>query len=324
MARKPSGGERRLDYRDESQLSLAQALLDGAELRKQSLCEGLYSDMSEGSFHKTFKRDRDALADQGIYVVERRDGTAKRWRLDRRRTLANLGAIADDDARALAVLLRAAASDPAYAAGGALGQAAARIGRELGEPEQANSAPCSPETLAVVTDSLRRHLPCELIYRSLADEEPTRRLMRPYGLFELAGSTYLVGLRERGGTEPAVRTLNLGRVDSANLRPDLPGYSVPDGFSVEDYRLLPFEIGDERPYRASFRVPREAFASFARAVRRRGELSRKRGGSADYLVHVRDTSVAAAWAVEVGAIPLAPRPLVSAWTGLLEEVDAHE
>lgn len=324
--RKRKDSARTLGYRDEARMRMAYEFMEGGVFGASEIAKRHYQNVAPSSFHKTFKRDREKLEEQGIYLKETANGTAKYWSLDKERSLAKLDASGDEDARCVAVLLEAMADQVAGEEGARLGQAAARIGRMSvgGTALEGRARDCKPEVFAAVTDAWRNRTRCRMLYQSLTDEEPRWRTLSVYGLFEIGSQVYAVGLREREGASPEMRTLNLGRAHEVESVGEKGAYSVPDDFDISEWRLLPFEIGSEEAYEATMYVPRAATGTFREQARRRGWSHRRQGGSIEWHVTVRNTEQAAMWAVEVGAIPTAPHALVDAWKSLLEEARHHD
>lgn len=286
-----------------------------------------YHDVAPSSFHKTFKRDRADLEDEGIHLVESCQGQSKDWSLDRDRTCADTSALdgllgdgikGDEAARVIATLMRPVATSASVMSPD-LGQAVARMGRDTcAGPREAPASPpgCNEEVLATVTQGLRRHRPLLMQYQALADGRPLDRVVCPWGLFQLNGCVYLVCESRREGRDPGVRTYNLARATHAELLEEANAYEIPSDFSVSDYRLLPFEIGDDC-VRARMYVTREQAPSFEKAIRKRGHLELRQGGSRIWTVTVRDVARAAAWAIEQGVTPLEPDAVVEDWERLL-------
>lgn len=314
------GGSRR-PARDQVQCRLAVDLLSGEHLSSETVRRRYYQDLSDASFHKTFKRDRAALESEGIWTTERSRGVSKSWELDSGRSLADTGSLSAEDAVVAATLLRTAADDPAVPSHGILGEAVARIGLgPCSDPAQASRpAPEPSPALPAILDGMRLRRPVALTYQSLSDDAGARRVMQVWGLFSIGNATYAVGPRTKAGAEDAMRTYNLSRATSAKVLADEPTYDVPDDFRVSDWRLLPFEIGDDM-VDATFHIPRMVMGGFRRAARRRGTVVANEDGSATWKICVRDVPACARWAVAEGIYPLEPRPVVSAWEGLLGEV----
>lgn len=311
--------DRHLGHRDALRARLALDLVDGSALTAQQVRGRYYAGVSASSFHKTFKRDRDALAAEGIHLIEEPLGTAKIWKLDRKRSLARLSAIADEEARVAATLLRPLVDNGGTSDRSELGCAVARIGRTVDNallPKTERS--CSRQVLSAVAEGLKTRRPCELAYTAAGEQAPRTRTLLTYGIFELGGNVYAVGLRRREGTPDALRTLNLGRASQALVRSDQSRYDIPPDFDVNDYRLLPFELGDEEPTLAQIYISRSCAAAFKEQARKRGRQHSKQGGAIDWAIEVRNTQACASWCVEVGALPISPRPLVSAWEQLLK------
>lgn len=327
--RKRKDSARTLGYRDEARLRMAYEFMEGGVFGASEIAGRHYQNVAPSSFHKTFKRDREKLEEQGIYLKESANGTAKYWSLDKERSLAKLDASGDEDARCVAVLLEAMADQVADEEGARLGQAAARIGRMSvdGIVPERQGRECDPDVFAAVTDAWRNRTRCQMLYQSLSDEVAKWRTMSVYGLFEISPQVYAVGLRELEGEEPAMRTYRLDRVKGVRTIGEKGTYSVPEGFDISDWRLLPFEIPvkghEEEPYEATMLVPRASRETFREQARRRGWSHNRQGGTIEWHIEVKDTKGAASWAVEVGAIPIVPRRLVDAWKSLLEEARHH-
>lgn len=306
--------------RDQVQCRLAVDLLGGERLSSETVRHRYYQDLSDASFHKTFKRDRAALESEGIWTIERAQGVSKTWELDGGRSLADVGALGAEDSLVAATLLRVAASDPSVPNHGSLGEAVARIG--LGSctgPAQAiHRAPEPSPVLAAVLECLRCRRPVAMTYQSLSDDTGVRRVMRVWGLFSIGATTYAVGPRAKPGAKDAVRTYNLSRATSAEVLFDEPSYEAPADFRASDWRLLPFEIGNES-VEATFFVPAVAAGSFRRAARRRGNIVEVEGSSLVWNICVRDVPACARWAVAEGIYPLGPSRITDAWEDLLEE-----
>lgn len=304
-------------HRDDVRLRLAVDLMNGATLSTELLAERYYASMSPSSFHKTFKRDREALEEQGIHLAMRADGRKKLWTLDRERTVARPSEVGEDAGRALQLLLQPLVGQTAAADARELAFALARIGRKPPVLQQGEPNP-SGKIYRTLLEAFEERRPCAIAYRSLLDDASIERVIRPYGFFELGSSTYVVALRSRQGASNEIRTLNLGRVRRARLLADNPPYEIPQGFDVADYRLLPFEIG-EHPQTVRFVIPLPQAPSFREAVRRRGTVEERENGSLIWTGKSCDHATAARWAIERGAIPVAPSSLVEVWKRILEE-----
>ena len=318
--RKPKARETKV-RRDVLRCRLALDLMAGSQISAATIRERYYKDVTDASFHKTFKRDRQALELQGIYLLERNQGPAKMWSLDTTRTFASATLVSPAETRQLAAMLRPLVTDPANPCPHDLGCAISRM--SLGTGSVASGASqahmdCDPAIVAEVAAAIHLRRPVLLSYQSLADKQPVQRELHGWGLFALGGSMYVVGARGRAGQPDAIRTYNLARAVAARVASDATSYEIPEDFSVEDWRLLPFEIGTQPACLATMYVPRTQAPAFLEAARKRGEIIRKQGGSIEWNVMVRDTMAAARWAIEVGIIPLSPSALVETWESLIK------
>lgn len=315
-------GMRKPVRRDVLRCHIALDVLAEPSIPTERLVERYYATTSTSSLYKTLARDREALAEEGIHLTATSKGTSKVWSADRARTLA-AGGLSDDDARGVQQALRPLISqeDPSGAA--ELGRALVRLGRDLSGNGLPQHDVASPEALGAIATALGVRKPCELDYQALGDARGVTRILLPYGIFELAGATYVVGLRRKHGFEDAVRTLNLDRVRSARVLSDEPAYEIPADFRIEDYRLLPFEMGDGPATAATFFVPKAQVVPFRAEARRRGRVSARGGGALTWSITVRDIARAASWAPIAGVIPLDPPELVAAWRHVLEGVAAN-
>lgn len=311
-----------LGHRDYTRCCLALDFMGGAQISSETLMQRYYQGLSSESFHKTFKRDRQELEKEGLFLVEHKDGTQKRWSLDKERSLASIGDFDSVERRTVAILLRAYSNSPELGNTNNLGACIARIGQDSCAGLQqlpATKLLCKKDILQKVTESLALKKPLEIDYKSLRDERAVKRTLQPWGIFSLGKHVYVVGLRTLGGKTDAVRTLNLERIAKAKILKDEASYEIPSGFEVEDYRLMPFEIGAEDEQTAVFHVDKSSIDEVKNAVRQRGHLEVLPNGNARWTIAIYDTLAAAQWAVEVGVIPKAPEALVKAWRALNKE-----
>lgn len=318
-------GPRKVVGRDVVRCHIALDALTEPSVPTERLIRRYYSSTSAASLYKTLARDREALAGEGIHLVSTTRSTAKLWSVDRTRTLAG-HELAADEARCVQQALRpligrVEGGDPAE-----LGRALVRVGRDLSNhagprPNQDDKAPAA---LSVVTRALGMRRPCELDYQAVGEGEAVTRILLPYGVFRLAGHTYVVGLRRRRGANDAVRTLNLARATAGRVLVDEDRYEIPQDFRIEDYRLLPFEIGRGEGVVATFFVPKAQVSAFRAEARRRGKAKGRGGGSLTWTIVVRDIERAARWAPVAGVIPLDPPALVDTWSNLLGKAAGHD
>lgn len=297
-------------------------LLKTKRVSSEEFARRYYTSLSSESFHKTFKRDREALAAEGIYLTEHKEGSSKMWSLDREKSLAAVSDLAETDRLVNALLLRAAQTNPAARQQNALGAAIARIGQtsSAGTRSLPELPPlCNKDILTLVTEAFEKRVSVKIEYKSAADTKAHARILRPYGLFSLGRSVYVVGLRSQEGMQDEVRTYNLERISKASLLGELPTYLVPSDFSIEDYRLLPFEIGDETPQTLEVHVEASNQDYFASLVGKRGTFEENSDGSCVWKASLCNSAAAARWAIEVDVIPLAPQSVTTIWASIIKE-----
>lgn len=315
-----------LHSRDYIRCCLAIDFLNEPQISSKKLRERYYNTVTPDSFHRTFKRDRVALEEAGLYLIEKKDGASKLWSLDKGASLANLGQISDTERRTIALLLRAYLTNPELDEMGTIGACIARIGQDscAGLQQLPATEPlCQKEVLQKVGEAYRLRKPLRISYQSLQDASPVERTIQPWGIFSLGRNVYVVGLRSRKGSEDSLRTLNLERIKKAEIIDGASTFEIPADFSVQDYRLLPFEIGPDE-VSASFYVDPIHASEFSSLVGKRGEFVSAKDGTTLWKVVVKDVLLAASWAIENGVLPTSPKQLIDAWQQLNEEVLGDE
>lgn len=321
--------------RDYQRCCMALDLMSSTQLSSETIKRRYYQDVAESSFHKTFSRDRKELETEGLYLIERKQGSHKYWSVDKQRSFAsvntqgsatNTNQISLEECGVIAAILRGSLQSPNTADVNALGTAAARIGCGSGGSLQelpAQELLCDNRVLQRVVEGINTKTPLTLSYKSLADTAAQIRVLQPWGMFVLGQHVYVVGLRKRNGQEDAIRTLNLERVETVELLEGEPSFEVPASFSVADYRLLPFEIGNNKQQLASFFVAATQIDDFKATARKRGTFTYRKDGTAIWSCPIKNIDEAVRWALEVGVAPLSPTELTQAWTLCNEEV-LHE
>lgn len=320
MKRTSSVKGKKLGHREFMRCYLALHLLDVSQIDSKSLQEKYYGDLSDESFYNTFRRDRKELEKEGIYLTETKQGSKKIWSIDESKTLADTKKITELERRSAAILLRAAQKGMQTFQQNNLGAAIARIGQmnaEGIEQLEALAPDCKPEILSLINEALHRHLPISAKYKSLKDTRAKERILKPYGVFSIDRDIYVVGLRAREGAEESIRTFNLKRINSAKLLTKEPAYAIPKDFSVEDYRYLPFEIGDEPTQTMKVFVEAAQLADFKPLIGKRDSFSETQDGLI-WQNYMRDTKAAVNWCIEADVIPIAPPSLVDAWTSCIK------
>lgn len=279
--------------------------------------------LKKSSFHRSFSRDRKELEKEGLYLKERKDGSSKFWSVDEERSYANTGNLTENDRLVVARLLQIAMTNPELGSPHTLGACIAKIGQDgcvnqlQADDEKKNY---NTETLKVLAEALQERKPIKISYKSLKERKASTRILQPWGMFSVGKDMYVVGPRETEGKQTAMRTYNLARIKNAKILQGEPSYSIAPDFSINDYRLLPFEIGDAKPINLTFYVDAAHVDEFTLNARKRGTITHKPDGSARWSGTMKDIDTAARWALEVGAIPLEPQSLIDAWVAINEEV----
>lgn len=278
-----------------------------------------YPGLSADSFRRAFSRDRELLAACGVTIVERRQGVGESlWAADEEASFARGAELAPTDASALELACRPLVDDPSFPLADELRLALAKLSRAFSETLTLVRAPGdgASRDLETLRGCLARGIAVRAVYVN-ARGRRSERTLAPYGFFSLRGSLYLVAERldDEGGQTGAIRTYRVDRFEGA--RPvDGMRFSVPDDFSVGDWRRLPFQMGPSA-YTARLAVPDEREADVRRAAGAQGDFARVDGRLA-WEVDVSDEPAAASWAVAMGVRPVAPASLVRAWRSTLE------
>ena len=301
-----------------------------APVPTSAINDRFYADLSEDNRRKTFSRDRGLLADIGFLVREAGSrplpggGTEKLWEADEEANFAHgveLGAL---EAVALDVACQPLLEDPGFMLGGALRRALAKIDRTYGNAEQAieTNAPQVDAVATTLQGCIEEGVAAKLRYRD-AEGRESERLFAPLGTFSLREHAYAVGDMVLEGN--ARRVLRLDRIQSIE-RTDRR-HDAPAGFDVNDYRKLPFQIG-ETLLEGVFLVPEDRAGYLRRESLGKGSFTREPsvdGGSGPLTWRVDVSSIddAACWAVAHGIRPLEPESLAEAWARCLEGVIEH-
>ena len=294
-------------------------------LSSSEIARDHYPGLSPDSFRRAFARDREMLADCGVSVVERRrGGDESLWEADEGLSFARGAELDPTDAAALELACRPLVADPSFPLASDLRLALAKVSRAFSETLAVGRVrtPGASRALGTLRTCLTKGIAAQVTYVD-ARGSRSERTLAPYGFFGLRGCLYLVAARlDEGGTpvEESIRTYRVDRFSDA--RP-LEGthFSVPDDFSVEDWRRLPFQIGGEKTD-VTFLVPAEREQDVRRASLGQGSFVKKDGGL-HWSVGACSIDEAASWAVAEGVFPVFPKALVDAWTAKLEGVVSH-
>lgn len=310
-----------LGHRDRQRTGLAHKLIGGKRLDSEDIRQLFYDDVASSSFHRTYKRDREALEAEGLILTETRSGTAKAFGLAGDVLVEGVTKSQDESFVALGTMMRPLVEDSSTPDQYALGSAITRIALSTcGGPAPAESTKlnCDPEVLHTCATAMQQRKPVIISYKSLEDQAADDRILRPYGIFTLEGNVYVIGERSKDGEADAVRTYNLSRADRAQIRQDAPTYQIPEGFDLSDWPLKPFEIGGGVP--VTVYACRDKASALKANAPKRGKVITKQGGAAEWHGIASDLRAAASWCVQYGFLPLEPEQFVSEWQSLLEEV----
>lgn len=324
------GGHVKLTKDDEKARRICSLALEFMNARapvpSEAIAAAFYPDLSPDSFRRAFARDRRMLEECGIAVEERPSpGSSSSWAVDEGRSFARGAELDAVDALALEVACRPLLDEAGFPLSCDLRFALAKLNRAFAETDP--SAPAGParresRQLAALRSCLVSQRAARVTYVDASGVE-SRRLLAPYGFFELRGVLYLVAARLDDGGSPiegGIRTYRVERFSSVEEAGE-HAFEVPEGFDVASWRRLPFQMGPTVAT-ALFEVPEESADELVRATLGQGELARK-GNALLWSVPTSSLEAAASWAVAHGLHPRAPQGLVSAWRHVLEGVLEH-
>ncbi len=273
--------------------------------------EVFYADLKPEAQKKQFYRDRESLEEAGLYIKKTSDNL---WQVDEGRSYASGAELTPSEAIALDLACQPLLEDEGFAPASELRFALAKIDRTFGDAERAVET--RTETKSRVVKTLEACLAnshvARISYRG-ATGATTERDFAPMGIFSLRGHGYMVGEDPAKPEGDRMRTLRLDRVLRA--RETKQGFAVPDGFDVDEYRRLPFQIGSCSA-EVSFFVPTDGLPAETLGK----GIVREDDGTGRLVWSVPASSIedAACWAVAQGLAPAAPAELVDAWRGCLE------
>lgn len=291
-------------------------------LRSSEIARAHYPGLSADSFRRAFSRDRSVLASCGVVVVERRvPGEESLWEADRARSFARGAELSATEAATLELACRPLADDPTFPLADDLRLALAKVSRAFSESlAVGRRRELAPSRILETLCACLSGQTAALATYVDAQGRTSERTLAPYGFFGLRGNLYLVAAQvsDDGSVRPGrTRTYRVDRFAAARA---LKGtsFSIPEDFSVADWRRLPFQMG-ATVCEARFLVDEGRLAEVRRAAGSQGFFGQE-GGNAVWTVDISDIPAAASWAVAMGIRPVAPEPLVGAWRGVLEGV----
>ena len=268
-----------------------------------------FADLSPEAARKGLSRAKDALAACGLIISEHRTKDGAAWSVDPACYPEDTGT--PKDTLLIHLLAEPLLSDSGFPHRTDLRFALMKLG----------SAPAFAGVVPnmVVSHAFETVLACldesrlvELNYTDARGNE-SHRTVAPLGLFDLRGHSYLVCSMGDVDNPSTYRTLRCDRISNAS-RTNV-SFVPPADFDVNDYRLLPFQLG---PAVATcmFRLPSGDNARFVEATLGEGRLY-ERDGAYYWDVSASDLHDAAAWAIAHNLRPMEPPELVDTWRELL-------
>lgn len=178
--------------------------------------------------------------------------------------------------------------------------------------------------LNAVLDGITRRKTIKFSYRSLNADEPSGRIVSPYGLFNREGAWYVVGLCKYRGE---VRSFKFDRIESKvevnSKNPHKPDYEVPPDFDLRKEACWewPLALGEE-DVKACVRFKEPLASSFSGTGMMIDDVSVKSDGCVEVTYIVGDPEEFVNWIFEFGenARILYPEELVKMARRLLWEV----
>ncbi len=309
-------------------LATLELMLSNADrpLASSKIKSELWPDSPKDSFTRAFSRDRDTLANMGIYIVKAGGVGEATWEIDAEKTYRGGAVLNPEEARVINVICQPFVAQPGFLYANELRFALAKIDKQFGEGE--NAVDGAQASVTNISDTLlrcqeQRHL-AEIDYTNARDERSTR-LVAPFSFYTCRKKAYMVAARAEldENSEKVVElfkkpgTYLLDRVNSATEKPKM-SFEIPAEHLDKDWKLLPFQIG-KTPVTATFHVDAEKIRDFKPETEDKGTWAEVVDG-AEWTVEVRDYTAAASWAIAKGVRPVSPSELVEEWKNLLEGV----
>ena len=285
-------------------LALAMDLMSAsAPVPVPRLRERHFSGLKDEAARKKLARARETLESCGLIIVQTRKNGTLTWSVDPR--CYPQGALEPTDTELVRLLTSPLLGDEGFAHRGDLRLALMKLGVS---PAGNDTAVEDNHVLETLRFCLGSHRMVELDYEDVAGNE-THRRVAPLGLFDLRGHTYLVASNDGSGSEESIRTLRADRMSHARRTNDT--FDYPADFDVNDYRLLPFQMGPTVAT-CTFRVPKEASPRLVETTLGEGRLYEDEDGTL-WDVAASNLGDAASWAIAYGLTPVAPAELVECW-----------
>lgn len=279
------------------------------------------------SYERTFRRIREDLKDNGIYLEEVARAGEVAWRVDKAATYMQTGPLSQDAVLDIVVILQAYLASHSEEPLGTdrawldlLRRAHDKLAVESGRTCALIGSSCTdPSQVKGWADLLDAYVDRRGVRFDYRDAHGTAsaRDVDVYGVFQHADHLFFVSW-DHG--RQAMRVFRDDRVDASSVQTSSRTFEVPDGFDVQSYMGLPFEYG-EGAEQATFTCE----GDLSQARRHTG----KRGAwdGAAWHVDMRDAAGAARWAVgamlQADLVPQGPQSLMGELVQGLRKVEAQ-
>ena len=288
---------------------------------------------AETSARRLFERDKEALAERGVFIDTFETGGYVLRGMGRP-VLADGGRLeaGSSQTRILRASCSALLQDAAYPHGIALRGAMAKLSRELEVPDSiAWSGPTALDALQGGKDiprALQRKVEQALARHKLLSFEytgprgKTLRCVEPMGLFSSEGRSYLVAWDRDKQAERCFRLDRMAKARVAGSGRGAADYE-PRAFDPERWHLLPFQMGGDtcKPQGASVSVLPHALWQAEKLCAGYGSVMLNAQGGATWYVDCYDPSLLAEWCIAngPGLLPVEPPQASAAYERLLRE-----
>ena len=265
--------------------------------------------ISRDAARKKLARAREMLRSCGLIVEQSVSRRSSTWAVDPACYLEN--ALDPNDISIVCLLASPLLRDESFPHRNNLRFALLKLG-DSPTSDVATPPVLDDHTLETVRACLSARRFLEIDYED-AQGRPSHRRVAPLGLFEFRDHSYLVCNTSPELDPDGIRTLRCDRMSHARKRNE--SFTPPHGFDLNEYRLLPFQMGRTIAC-ATFELPESTLALLLETTLGKGELYRE-DNRLFWNVDISNFDDAAAWAIAHGLHPAQPAELVSAWRGLL-------
>ena len=268
-----------------------------------------FPNISPEAARKKLSRSREMLTACGLIIVQSKTQAGTAWALDP--ACYPQGKATHEDVNVIHLLTAPMLRDESFPHRSNLRFALMKLG---GSPIQSTAKPpmLDDHVLDTVRSCLDTHRMLEVDYED-AEGNLTHRRVAPLGLFDFRSNSYLVCNAHSPQGQSGIRTLRLDRMSHA--RKTREGFEPPSDFDVNEYRLLPFQMGPTIA-RCTFCVPETTRALLVETTLGKGRF-RRSGKTLLWDIDVSNFDDAASWAIAHGLQPVAPTEVVERWRALL-------